>query len=163
MEYVAARPDLPSAAMPSSRFTAALEPGRGGGAFVVLPDKVVAALGSGSRFRVTGTLNGVSFASSTMGMGGGRVCLGVHKATRQAAGVDIGDRVKLEVERDDRPREISVPDDLAAALTREPGARAAFDKLSFTHRREYVEWITGAKREDTRARRITQTLERLRA
>jgi hypothetical protein len=149
--------------MGSSRFTAALEPGRGGGAFVVLPDKVVAALGGGSRFRVTGTLDGVDFASSTMSMGGGRVCLGVHKATRQAAGVEIGDRVKLEVERDDRPREISVPDDLAAALDGEPGARAAFDKLSFTHRREYVEWVMGAKRDETRARRIAQTLERLRA
>jgi hypothetical protein len=142
-------------------FTATLEAGRGGGAFVVLPDKVLEALGGGSRFRVTGTLDGVSFASSTMGMGGGRVCLGVHKATRQAAGVEIGDRVKVEVERDDRPRELSVPDDLATALAGDASAKAAFEKLSFTHRREYVEWVTGAKRDETRARRIAETLTRL--
>jgi hypothetical protein len=128
---------------------------------VVLPDKVLEALGGGSRFRVTGTLDGVSFASSTMSMGGGLVCMGVHKATRQAAGVGIGDRVKVEVERDDRPREVSVPDDLAAALTRDAVATAAFEKLSFTHRREYVEWVTGAKRDETRARRIAETLDRL--
>jgi hypothetical protein len=147
--------------MSPPKFTATLEAGRGGGAFVVLPDKVLAALGGGSRFRVTGTLDGVSFASSTMGMGGGRVCMGVHKATRQAAGVDIGDRVKVEVQRDDRPRELSVPDDLATALAGDASARAAFEKLSFTHRREYVEWVTGAKRDETRARRIAETLDRL--
>jgi hypothetical protein len=148
-------------AMSPPKFTATLEAGRGGGAFVVLPDKVLAALGGGSRFRVTGTLDGVSFASSTMGMGGGRVCMGVHKATRQAAGVDIGDRVKVEVERDDRPRELSLPDDLATALAGDASAQAAFEKLSFTHRREYVEWVTGAKRDETRARRIAETLDRL--
>jgi Bacteriocin-protection, YdeI or OmpD-Associated/Domain of unknown function (DUF1905) len=145
------------------RFAGTIEEGRGGGAFVVIPQKVLGALGAGSRFRVTGNLNGVSFESSTMSMGGGRVCLGVHKATRQAAGVEVGDRVKIEIERDDRPRAVSVPDDLAAALARDATAQAAFEKLSFTHRREYVEWVTGAKREETRARRIAQTLDRLRA
>jgi hypothetical protein len=146
----------------SQRFTGRIEAGRGGGAFVVIPEEVLGALGGGSRFRVTGTLGGVSFESSTMSMGSGRVCLGVHKATRQAAGADIGDRVKVEIERDDRPREVSVPDDLAAALARDASAQAAFDKLSFTHRREYVEWVNGAKREETRSRRIAQTLDRLR-
>lgn len=145
------------------RFTATIEKGRGGGAFVVLPEKVLAALGGGSRFRVTGSLDDVSFESSTMGMGGGRVCLGVHKATREAAGVDIGDRVKIEIDRDDRPRKLSVPNDLAAALAHDAVAQAAFERLSFTHRREYVEWVTGAKREETRARRIAQTVDRLRA
>ena len=148
--------------MGDQRFSGELCAGRGGGAFVVLPADVLAALGGGSRFRVTGTLNGVAFESSTMAMGGGQVCLGVHKATRAAAGVEIGDIVELEVERDDRPRELTVPDDLVAALATDPEAATAFDRLSFTHRREYVEWITSAKRPDTRTRRVTQALERLR-
>jgi Bacteriocin-protection, YdeI or OmpD-Associated/Domain of unknown function (DUF1905) len=148
--------------MAGQRFSAELEAGRGGGAFVVLPAEVLAALGGGSRFRVTGQLNGVRFDSSTMGMGGGRVCLGVHKATRLAAGVDIGDTVDLEVERDERPRELDIPQDLGTALAADPAAAAAFERLSFTHRREYVERITSAKRPDTRARRLAQTLDRLR-
>jgi hypothetical protein len=146
----------------AEHFSGPLEAGRGGGAYVLLPAEVLAALGGGSRMRVTGTLNGVSFASSTMAMGGGRVCLGVHKATRQAAGVDLGDVVEIEVERDDRPREVQVPDDLAAALANDESAAAAFARLSYTHRREYVESITGAKRAETRARRLAQTLDRLR-
>ncbi|GAB1691433.1 YdeI/OmpD-associated family protein [Krasilnikovia sp. M28-CT-15] len=149
--------------MSGQQFTAALEAGRGGGAFVMLPDHVVSALGGGSRMRVTGTLNGVDFASSTMGMGGGKVCLGLHKTTREAAGVAVGDTVELTVERDDRPRVLTVPDDLASALAGDEAAGAAFERLSFTHRREYVEWIVGAKRADTRTRRVAQTLERLRA
>ncbi|GAB1641058.1 YdeI/OmpD-associated family protein [Krasilnikovia sp. MM14-A1259] len=148
---------------PGQGFSARLEAGRGGGAFVILPEHVVAALGGKSRVRVTGTLNGVDFASSTMGMGEGKVCLGVHKATREAAGVAIGDEITLRVGRDDRPRELTVPEDLVAALAGDDAAAAAFDRLSFTHRREYVEWITGAKRAETRTRRVTQTLERLRA
>jgi Bacteriocin-protection, YdeI or OmpD-Associated/Domain of unknown function (DUF1905) len=143
------------------RFSAELCPGRGGGAFVLLPPETLEALGGGSRFRVTGRLNGVEFASSTMPMGGGQVCLGVHKATRQAAGVSLGDTVDLEVERDDSPRQLDVPEDLIAALSADPAAATAFDRLPFTHRREYVEWITSAKRPDTRARRVAQTLERL--
>lgn len=145
----------------AERFKAKLEAGRGGGAFVVLPDKVLAALGGGSRFRVTAHLNDVPFESSTMAMGGGQVCLGVHKATRERAGVEVGDSVKLEVERDSRPREVLVPDDLVAALEKDPSARKAFERLSFTHRKEFADWVAGAKREETRARRIAQTLERL--
>jgi hypothetical protein len=148
--------------MVGQRFSGELEAGRGGGAYVVLPPEVLAALGGGSRFRVTGSLDDVRFESSTMAMGGGRVCLGVHKATRQAAGVQIGDTVTLEVERDERPRQLDIPHDLQAALATDPAAATAFDRLAFTHRREYVEWITGAKRAETRARRVVETLDRLR-
>jgi hypothetical protein len=145
------------------RFTGTVEAARGGGAVVVLPADVLDALGGGSRFRVSGALSGVEFESSTMGMGEGRVCLGVHKATRAAAGVDVGDAVEIEVERDTRPRTIEVPDDLAAALTRVPGAQAAFDGQSFTRRREQVESVTGAKRAETRERRIAKVVEEIRA
>ncbi len=148
--------------MARQRFTGTLEAARGGGAIVVLPDDVLAALGGGSRFRVTGSLDGVAFESSTMGMGAGRVCLGVHKATRAAAGVDVGDAVEIAIERDTRPRTIEVPDDLAAALAREPAAQAAFEGQSFTRRREQVESVIGAKRAETRARRIAKVLEDLR-
>lgn len=148
--------------MKRPRFTGKLEPGRGGGAFVVLPPEVLDALGGGTRFRAVGTLHGVAYSSSTMSLSGGRVCLGVHKATRRQAGVEIGDEVEVEIERDTRPRELKVPDDLAAALAHDAEAGAAFEALSFTHRREHADWVDGAKRDETRARRIAKTLERLR-
>ena len=147
--------------MAQQRFQGRLEAARGGGALVVLPADVHEALGGGFRFRVTGTLNGVDFESSTMALGGGRVCVGMHKATRQKAQVAIGDLVEVRIARDDRPREVKVPAELATALAADPDAAAAFERLSFSHRREYADWIAGAKRADTRARRVEQTLQRL--
>jgi hypothetical protein len=144
------------------RFSGRLEEARGGGAFVELPDDVLQALGGGHRFRVRGRVNGVEFASSTMPTGGGREILGLHKATREKAKVALGDTVDLEVERDDGPRELTVPPDLAEALTADAEAAKVFESLAFTHRREYAQWVAEAKRPETRTRRVQQTLQRLR-
>jgi len=78
-----------------------------------------------------------------------------------AAGVDIGDSVELEIGRDTRPRTVDVPDDLAAALAGDPAARAAFERQSFTRRREQAESVAGAKRPETRARRLAKVLDEL--
>ena len=64
--------------------------------------------------------------------------------------MDAGDRVTVEVELDTEPREVEVPPELAEALEPEPELRAFFDGLSYTHRREYAEWVAEAKREETR-------------
>lgn len=150
--------------MTGASFRGLVEGGRGGGAFVVLPPEVLEKLGGGGgRFRVRGQLGDVTFASSTMAMGGGRYCLGLHKATRLAAGVGVGDLAELEIERDDSPRELQLPSELMAALSADQAARTAFEGLSFSHRREYAEWVAGAKREQTRARRVAETMDRLRA
>lgn len=145
----------------STRFEGKLEPANGGGAYVALPPAVVAALGGGTRVRVRGTLNGVDFRSNTMPTGGG-AALGVHRATRDAAGAAFGELVAIEVEPDDDPRTIPVPPELAAALAEDAAARARFDRLAPSHRREYATWVAEAKREETRARRVEQTLARLR-
>jgi hypothetical protein len=134
----------------------------GGGALVELPSAAIAALGDAKRVRVRGTLNGVAFASNTMPMGGGRLCLGVHKATRLAAGAAFGDEVAVTMRVDDAPRVVELPAELHEALAADPGARAVFDGLAFTHRREYATWVAEAKRPETRARRVAQTMERLR-
>ena len=144
-------------------FEAAIQAGRGGGAFVEVPADALEALGGGTRFRVRGTVSGVALESSTMGIGSGRVVLGLHKATREAAGVAIGDVVRIDVERDDREREIVLPPELDTALSGDPDARAFFDGLAPTHRRSYAEWIAGAKRAETREQRLARAIELLRA
>src|SRR5690606_15559437 len=62
----------------------------------------------------------------------------------------------------DRPREVEVPEDLAEALAPHAEARAFFDGLSYTHRKEYVQWIAAAKRPETRRRRIEKAVAMLR-
>lgn len=54
---------------------------------------------------------------------------------------------------------LPVPDDLAAALRGSPKVQATFEAFASSHRREYVEWIVEARRDDTRQRRIAQAVE----
>jgi hypothetical protein len=119
----------------------------------------VPALFGGKRVPVRGTVNGTPFRT-TIAVYGGHYYLGFRKEIRAAAGIADGDELTIELERDDEPRSVDVPPDLAAALGSEE--RAFFDSLAFTHRREYVEWIEGAKREQTRQTRIAKAAELLR-
>jgi len=66
------------------------------------------------------------------------------------------------LELDDEPRRVAVPPELEAVLASEPEAKAVFDGLSHTHRREYVEWVSGAKREETRRTRLERAVAMLR-
>ena len=143
-------------------FRAPIRPsGRGGGGHLVdVPTKVVEALGGKGRIPITATFNGVPYRGSIVRMGGGAV-LGVQKAIMAEAGVRVGDSITVVVRNDEGPREVEVPVDLAEALARNGAARAAFEGLSFSHKREYVRSITEAKRPETRARRIELTIERL--
>jgi bifunctional DNA-binding transcriptional regulator/antitoxin component of YhaV-PrlF toxin-antitoxin module len=145
--------------MSAERFTGTLEAGRGGGAAVAVPFDARAAFGE-ARAPVRGSVNGAPFRTRLM-VYGGVTYLGLTKAVREAAGIVPGDAVEVVVERDDAPREVEVPPELAAALA-DPALRAAYDALAFTHRREYAEWVAEAKRPETRARRAAKAAERVR-
>jgi hypothetical protein len=131
-----------------------------GGAFVTVPDTVVAALGGGGRIPVRATFDGTAYQGSIASMGGAKV-LGVRKDVQAAIGKRAGDTVTVAIERDDAERTIATPDDLQVALA-EAGLVDGFEALSYTHRREYVRWIDEAKKPETRARRVQGTIERLR-
>lgn len=89
--------------------------------------------------------------------------LGLNRQVRQAVAVEAGDEVDVAIELDTAPREVNVPRELAAALASDPQASAAFERMAFTHRKECARWITDAKQEETRKRRIRQALEMIRA
>jgi hypothetical protein len=126
-----------------------------------VPEAVVDALGGGKRPPVRITLNGHTWKSRVAIMRG-RYLLGLSNANRVAAGVATGDRVEVDLELDVEPRVIVEPEDFARALDADPAARAAYDRLAYTHRREHVLTIEGARRAETRERRIAKVLEALR-
>ena len=135
---------------------------RGPAAAVVLTDEQVQALGASTKTPpVRVTVNGHSFAGRVGRMAGENL-IGFNKAVRQACGVEPGDEVDVEIVLDEAPREVEVPPELAAALERDADARARFDALAYTHRKEYARWVAEAKREETRSRRVAETLTRLR-
>ena len=135
---------------------------RGPAAAVVLDDEQVAAIGEGAkRFPVRATVNGYAWRTTVTRMGG-EFLLGLNRAVREAAGVQAGDTVDVLIELDTAPREVEVPEALASALAADPGSKAAFERLAFTHRKEYARWVEEAKREGTRDRRVARALEMLR-
>ena len=144
------------------RFKTRLQP-RGPAAAVVLDDAQVAEVGEGARrFPVVATVNGYTWRTSVARMGG-EFLLGLNQEVRRAAGVAAGDEVDVSVELDAAPREVEVPGALAAALAADPQARASFERMAFTHRKEYARWVAEAKREETRQRRVQQAVEMIRA
>jgi hypothetical protein len=135
---------------------------RGQAAAVVLTEEQVATVGEGARrFPVVATVNGYTWRTSVVRMGG-EFMLGLNREVRDGAGVASGDEVDLELELDTKPREVELPPALAAALAADGEALLAFQKLSYTHRKEYARWVADAKRAETRERRVAKTLDRLR-
>jgi hypothetical protein len=139
------------------RFDAVLEP-FGPAAAVTLPFDPKEEWGR-VRAPVRGTIDGHPF-TTTVARYGGVDYLAFRREVREAAGVEVGAPVTIEVELDTSERVVNVPEDLTAALAA-AGLRETFDGLSYTHRKEYVEWVEEAKREETRRKRVARTVELL--
>ena len=141
----------------SRTFEAVIQGGDRGGAFVLVPFDVKEAFGSG-RPKVRALIDGHEYRGSLMNMGGGHM-LGMRKDVRAAIGKDVGDSVRVEVELDTAPRTVDVPPELRAALDESAEASERFDTLSYTHRREFAEWVAQAKKQETRDRRAARAVE----
>ncbi|MDA0169075.1 YdeI/OmpD-associated family protein [Solirubrobacter taibaiensis] len=135
---------------------------RGPAGAIVLDDDQVAQIGGGAKvFPVRVTVNDRA-ARLRLARMGGESLIGFSKQVRAELGVEIGDQVHAVIERDDAPREIAIPEELQQALDADPAAKAAFDKLAPSHRKEHARAIAEAKRPETRAKRVAATIEALR-
>jgi len=129
---------------------------------IEVPDEIVAGLGRGKRPPVRVTINGHTYRS-TVAVMGGRFMVGISAENRALAGVSGGDQVEVEIELDTKPREVTVPDDLAHALQEEPAAKRFFDGLSYSKKQWFVLSVEDAKTPETRQRRVAKAIEMLRA
>jgi hypothetical protein len=127
---------------------------------IQVPDDVVEALGAGKRPPVVVTVGGHTYRT-TVAPRGGAYWIPLAAEHREAAGVRAGEEVTVSLEGDPAPREVALPDDLAAAM--DDQARSAFDRLAVSHRKEWVRWVEEAKKAETRTARITKTVESLKA
>lgn len=143
------------------KFTAELESAGGNTGGFRVPQEVVDSLGGGKRPKVTVRVNGFDYRSSIAPMGGDN-WLGVSQERRDAAGIAVGQTHEVELALDTAPRVIEVPDDLAEAFAAEPEAKAFWDTLSYSNQRWHAEQITGAKKPETRAKRVAKSVELLR-
>jgi hypothetical protein len=141
-------------------FKAVIQNPGGGGAFVEIPFDVEAAFGA-KKPKVKAMIEGVPYRGMLTRMGSEYHILIILKSIREQIGKTFGDEVKIVVELDTEPRMLDIPKDLLTELKKDRQAKAFFDKLSYTHRREYLMWINEAKRQETRQRRILKTIDML--
>ena len=99
------------------------------------------------------TLNGYTYRSTIAAMGG-PPCIPLRKSNREAAGLKGGETIEVRLDLDTEKREIVPPADFLRALKGTAGAWDRWRELSYTHQREHVEAIDGAKKAETRTRRI---------
>jgi len=146
--------------MKKYKFKAKIQAGDGGGAYVLFPYDTGREFGTKGKVPINATFDGVPYTGSLIKYGNPLHMLGVLKTIREQIGKGTGDTVEVVVWRDEAPRAVEVPPQFEKLLERE-GQLTVFEKLSYTHRKEYCRWITEAKKEETRTRRLTKAVEML--
>ncbi|HEX2396215.1 MAG TPA: YdeI/OmpD-associated family protein [Bacteroidales bacterium] len=126
--------------------------------FIEFPYDVKKEFGKG-RAKVKALIDGFEYHGSLVKMGGDCHWIGINQEVRKAIGKNPGDKVHVIIEEETEERTVEVPDDLLQLMRKEPEVLAFFNKLSFTHKKEYVRWITEAKREETRKTRLVKAIE----
>ncbi len=125
---------------------------------ITIPFDVEKVFGA-KRVPVKVSINGADYRSTIARMGG-KYMLVIPKVFREAAGINAGEEIEITMERDTEKRIVEIPKDLADKLKKHK-LTDNFAKMSYTHRKEYVNAINDAKKEETRIRRIEKTIEML--
>ena len=122
------------------------------------PIDVKETFGARGRVAVRGTINGFPFRSSLMPMGGCHM-MPVNKALCDGARVKPGDIVDVVMERDVEERTVEAPPSLQKELTKNKKAQERWENLSFTHKKEMANSISGAKQDETKKRRLAKVMQ----
>lgn len=145
--------------MAKLRFRAPVRPTEAGGsAFIELEAGAASRLSARARTPVRGTVKGAPFRSSIFPRGDGRFYMVLNRHLRAAGDISAGDVVDVVMERDEAPREVELPADLGKAIRRSRDAKAAWESFPYSHRKQYVDWVTEAKREEPRKRRVEKAV-----
>ncbi|MGB6745592.1 MAG: YdeI/OmpD-associated family protein [Terracidiphilus sp.] len=147
--------------MKKYKFKAQIQAATGGGAAVLFPYDVEQEFGTRGKVPVKAVFNGVPYTGTLIKYGHPQHMLPILKAIREEIGKGPGDTVEVVLWKDDEVRTLDVPPPFEAHLKKE-GLFAVFEKLSYTHRKEYCRWIAEAKKEETRTNRIVKAIEMLR-
>ncbi|MEO0468760.1 MAG: YdeI/OmpD-associated family protein [Bacteroidota bacterium] len=130
-------------------------------AYVDIPFSVEEVFGTKGQVKVIAHFDGIPYRGSIANMGTGCHILIIRKDIRAKLNKKVGDTVLVELEKDTGPRVVEIPTVLQEKFAAFPEAKIFFDSLSYTHRKEYVRWITSAKREETRIRRLEKSIDLL--
>jgi hypothetical protein len=130
-------------------------------AYIAIPFDVEKVYGTKGQVKVRVTFDGHPYRGVIANMGTGCHIIGVRKDIRKAIGKEVGDVVNVTIEKDEEERIVEVPEDLETLLSKNRQAREFYDSLSFTNRKEYALWISSAKKDETREKRLKDALTKL--
>lgn len=148
--------------MGKRKFNAIIQSNESGGMYVIIPFDVEEEYGK-KRVKIIAKIDSEVYQGSLVRMGSPDHILLIRKDIRQKIGKTNGDEVSIEVQEDTLPRIVVVPDDFKVYLNDNAEQKVFFEKLSYTHQKEYVQWIEGAKKEETRIRRMNKAIEMMKA
>lgn len=146
--------------MKKYKFKAKIEAGQGGGAYVLFPYDTQKEFATNGKVPVKATFEGVPYAGSLVKHGHPQHMLGMAKAIREQIGKGPGDTIEIVVWKDEEVRTVEVPAEFERLIKKEE-LLSVFNELSYTHRKEYCRWITEAKKEETRLKRLEKAIEML--
>lgn len=144
------------------KFAAVLEETDGGGVFVAFPYDVKKEFGVAGRVPIKATIDGEKYTGSLVKYATPFHFLLVLKSIREKIQKKPGDTVNIVLERDTSVRTVEIPTAFKTLLQKNK-LLSFFEKMSYTHQKEWVKWITEAKKTPTKERRILQAIEQLKA
>lgn len=128
--------------------------------YICFPYNVKEIFGTGGRIPVKAKFDGEPYTGSLAPMGKelGHVLILV-KAIRIKIGKKEGDTVSVEISEDKSERTVEIPPDFKIALSKNKSVKETFDKMPYTHKKEYAVYILEAKKPETKMRRIQKAIE----
>ena len=144
------------------KFDALIHEGDGGGAYVIFPYSVEQEFGVKGRLPIKATIDGEPYSGSLYKYGMPEHMLLILKSTRAKLDKQVGDVVSITLQHDIEERKMETPADFKKLL-KVNKLLEPFEKMSYTHQREWIQWIEGAKKTETRERRLLQAIEKLKA
>ena len=129
--------------------------------YVLFPFNVETLFGTKGQVKVKAIIDDAIYRGSLANMGLESHVLIVTQAIRKQINKRAGDTVKIILEKDTEERVISIPDDLKKLFLVYSESKSIFDSLSYTHKKEYIQWIESAKKAETRERRINKVIDML--
>jgi len=129
--------------------------------FANVPINVEQEFGTKGQVKVKATINGKTLYNSLMPHGNGMHYIVLGESIRNQTGIKVGDTIQMTVEADVRARKVEMPEDFEKLLIKNKAALEFYTNLAHTYQKQYVQWIISAKKEETRAERVAQAVEKL--
>lgn len=129
--------------------------------YVFFPFDTVEVFGKKGQIKIKAIFDNNAEYRGSLANIGNRHCLILTQAIRKQISKSFGDSVDVQLWEDKEARVVLVPDDVQALLDQNEKAKEFYDKMSYTHKKEYIRWIEDAKKEETRDRRKVKMIEML--